>query len=150
MPPSSVREGRAQTEPLAALAAVAVVAVALALYAGAFEAALPESADRSLASDAADRVERALTAGGVVRPVRFPGPRDPLSQGPVRTTSPRLNTTSVGPDGYHVNATLAAGGRSWSAGPAAPDAADVARRRVSVRLGPGRVRPGSLEVRVWE
>lgn len=121
----------AQTEPLAAVVAVVVVALALALYAGAFEANLPSPVDRGHAGTAADRVERALTVGGVARPERLGEALD------------------RGPDGYRINATLVVGDRTIRAGPTAPATADTARRRVSVRTEPGRVRPGRLEVRVW-
>lgn len=125
----SAREG--QVEPLAALAAVAVVALALAAYAGAFEASVPGTADRNVAEDAADRVERAVTVGGVVRRSRL--------------TPERI--APVGPEGYHVNVTL--DGPLWTshAGPTAPATADVASRRVSVRADG--VVPAQLEVRVW-
>ncbi|QLH77533.1 hypothetical protein HZS55_09590 [Halosimplex rubrum] len=126
---SSGRE--AQTEPLAAVVAVVVVALALALYAGAFETNLPGPVERNHAEAAADRVERALTVGGVARPDRLAAALD------------------RGPDGYRVNATLAVGNRTERAGPTAPGTADTARRRVSVDTGPGRVEPGRLEVRVW-
>ncbi|WP_436930539.1 DUF7285 family protein [Halosimplex halobium] len=121
----------AQTEPLAAVVAVVVVALALALYAGAFEANVPGPVDRNHAEAAADRVERALTAGGVTRPGRLAAALD------------------RGPDGYRINATLDFGGRTERAGPAAPEVADTASRRVSVRTGPGEVAPARLEVRVW-
>ncbi|ELZ20634.1 hypothetical protein C475_20263 [Halosimplex carlsbadense 2-9-1] len=126
---SSGRE--AQTEPLAAVVAVVVVALALALYVGAFEANLPGPLDRDHAETAADRIERALTAGGVARPGRLSAALD------------------RGPDGYRVNVTLTVGNRIERAGPAPPETADTARRRVSVRTDPGRVEPGRLEVRVW-
>jgi hypothetical protein len=126
---SSGRE--AQTEPLAAVVAVVVVALALALYVGAFEANLPGPVDRNHAEAAADRIERALTVGGVARPSRLTAALD------------------RGPDGYRVNATLTVGDPAERAGPTAPETADTARRRVSVRTGPGRVEPGQLEVRVW-
>lgn len=121
----------AQTEPLAAVVAVVVVALALALYAGAFEANLPGPVDSDQAETAADRVERALTVGGVARPERLGEALD------------------RGPDGYRINATLAVGDRTIRAGPTVPTSADTARRRVSVRERPGRVVPGRLEVRVW-
>ncbi|MFB6140293.1 MAG: hypothetical protein ABEJ26_07640 [Halosimplex sp.] len=123
--------GEGQTEPLAALVAVLVVALALALYAGAFEANLPGPLDRDRAEAAADRIERAVTAGGVARPGRLTAALD------------------RGPSGYRVNATLTVGDRTERAGPAAPATADAASRRVGVRLEPGRIRPGRLEVRVW-
>lgn len=122
---------RAQTEPFAALVAVAVVALALATFAGVFEASVPAPVDRNLAEPAADSVERNLTAGGVVRP-------DYVE-----------NRTGRGPDGYDVNVTLEWGDGRETNGPTAPDTADVASRRVSVFLGDADVVPGRLEVRVW-
>lgn len=141
---SSARE--AQTEPLAALAAVAVVGIALALYAGAFEDAVPDAADRNVAQDAADRVERAVSDGGVVRPVRMLRGRN--AAGPW-TGRNGPNTSALAPDGYRLNVTLVVDGETTAVGPAAPAVADAASRRVSVRVGPGKVRPGRLEVRVW-
>jgi hypothetical protein len=121
---------RAQTEPFAALAAVAVVALALSVFAGAFEGAIPAPADRNLAEPAADRVERHLTVGGVVR-------RDRLD-----------DATAVGPEGYRTNVTLVVGDDRHHAGPVAPNETDTATRWVSVG-GDGDVDPGRLEVRVW-
>ncbi|QPV63923.1 hypothetical protein I7X12_04635 [Halosimplex litoreum] len=126
---SSGRE--AQTEPLAAVVAVVVVALALSVYVGALEASLPGPVDRNHAETAADRIERALTVGGVARPDRL------------------ATALDRGPDGYRVNATLTVGDRTERVGPTSPEAVDTARRRVSVRIGPGRVEPGRLEVRVW-
>lgn len=122
---------RAQTEPFAALVAVAVVALALATFAGAFEASVPTPVDRNHAEPVADRVERNLTAGGVVHP-------DDVD-----------NVSRRGPDGYDVNVTLQWGDGRKTDGPVAPDTADAATRRVSVFLGDADVTPGRLEVRVW-
>lgn len=122
---------RAQIEPFAALAAVVVIALALGLYAATFEESLPEPLDRNVAEPTADRVERALTAGGVVRPGRL------------------ANVSAVGPDGYQVNVTLGPGPDRASVGPTPPDAADDASRRVSVLRAPGTVDPARLEVAVW-
>ncbi|MFC7139414.1 hypothetical protein ACFQMA_06125 [Halosimplex aquaticum] len=129
MRPSSASRG--QTEPVAALVAVVVVALALAVYAGAFEGSLPGSVDRDHAEAAADRVERAITAGGVARPGRLGDALDRV------------------PTGFEANATLTVGDRTEHAGSAAPTTADSASRRVSVRVGAGRVASGRLEVHVW-
>lgn len=59
--PRAATGRRGQLEPFAALAAVAVVALALAVFAGAFEASVPGPADRDVTEPTADRVERALT-----------------------------------------------------------------------------------------
>lgn len=122
---------RGQTEPVAALVAVVAVAMALAVYAGAFEANLPGPVDRNHAEAAADRVERAVTVGGVARPGRLADALDRV------------------PAGYRANATLTVGDRTEHAGPEFPVTADDASRRVSVRIDAGRVAPGRLEVRVW-
>lgn len=122
---------RGQTEPVAALVAVVVVALALALYAGAFESSLPGLVDRNHAEPAADRVERAVTDGGVARPEQLEDALDRV------------------PAGYRANATLIVGDRTERAGPESPATANEASRRISVRIGDGRVAPGRLEVRVW-
>ena len=121
---------RAQVEPLAALAAVFAVGVALAAYAGVLDDALPVP-DRDLAGPTVERAERAVADAGVVAP-------DGLAAG-----------LRVGPDGYRVNLSLDAAGRTWHAGPTPPPRADAAAVGVSVRLGPGRVRPGTLRAEVW-
>lgn len=131
---SPVPHAGGQAEPLAALAAVAVVGVTLALYAGAFEGAVPGETDRSVAEPTADRVERAVTNGGVIDPGR---------------SRPLSGALDVGPEGREVNVTLSTGSRRYAIGPARPTTADVATRRVSVRTAPGRVGPGRLEVAVW-
>ncbi|MFB6151219.1 MAG: hypothetical protein ABEJ40_05380 [Haloarculaceae archaeon] len=125
----SARE--AQTEPLAALAAVAVVGLALATYAGAFEASVPDPVDRNRAQPAADRVERALTVGGIVRVDRLP------------------DAAAAGPEGYRTNVALVVGDRRHAAGPVPPATADEAARRVSVRTAPDVVAPARLVVHVW-
>lgn len=119
---------RGQTEPLAALAAVAAACLALSLYAGVVTDAIgepPEGTDGT----ALDRAYRLLASGGVVAP-----PLDVLD-------------TATGFS--RANVTLAAGPGRWSHGPVPPDGATPDSRRVSVRLGPGRVRPGLLRVVVW-
>jgi hypothetical protein len=130
-PDGSTQPRRAQTEPFAALVAVVVVALALALYAGVLETSLPGPVDRDAAEPAADRVERALTVGGVARPARLG------------------DATAAGPDGYRMNLTLVTGVERRSVGPEPPVNSDNATRRVSVARGSGTVGPGRLEVRVW-
>lgn len=122
----------AQVEPLAALAAVLAVGVALSLYAGALETAmLSLGSDREMASTAADRLLDETSGVAVVRP-----PIDDAA-------------TTARPAGHDLNATLRADERAWRVGPSLAGAADCERRRVSVRTAPGAVDPGLLEVCVW-
>jgi hypothetical protein len=123
---------RGQTEPLAALAAVFAVAVGLSLYVGALDATLPvPGAERDVAPTAADRVTAEATTFGAVRP--------PISDA----------AAAARPTGYELNATLVVDESIRTAGPSTPSTAACTDRRVSVRVAPGRVRPGRLEVCVW-
>ncbi len=124
------RRRRGQTEPLAALVALFAVCAGVSLYATVLGGSIPV-ADRDASEPTLERVRDAAATNGAVRP-------DALSA-----------AVDAGPDGRRVNATLAARGRRWSVGPSTPAATDRASRAVSVRLGPGRVAPGRLTVRVW-
>ncbi|WP_135851650.1 DUF7285 family protein [Halorussus salinus] len=121
---------RAQVEPLAALAAVFAVGVALSAYAGLLGDVIP-TPDRNLADPAVERAARAISETGVADP-------QSLAAG-----------LRAGPAGYRVNLTLRTADESWQAGPTPPPSADAARRAVSVRVAPGSVRPGRLRAEVW-
>lgn len=123
---------RGQVEPLAALAAVFAVGVGLSLYVGVLDATLPElTPSRRMAVVAADRLLAESSAFGSVRP--------PLAD----------PAAAAAPAGHELNATLRSGGASWTAGSPRQSSADCVVRRVSVRVAPGRVRPGRLEVCTW-
>ncbi|WP_225333603.1 DUF7285 family protein [Halomicrobium urmianum] len=123
--------GRGQTEPLAAIVAVATVGVGLSLYAGVLDATLPGERDRSTAPAALERVDHEIAPAGVARPERVPGSHE------------------AGPAGYRTNVTLAVGGRRWSSGPTVPPDADETEERLGVRVSPATVEPGRLRVAVW-
>ncbi|WP_440008819.1 DUF7285 family protein [Halomicrococcus sp. SG-WS-1] len=121
---------RGQTEPLVALVAVFAVAVGLATYAGTLSSALPE-AERNHARDVLPEVEAAATTNGVVDPATL------------------RSALAAGPDGPSLAVTLSTAGERWHAGPEAPPDAETASTTVSVRVAPGAVRPGRLQVAVW-
>lgn len=127
---SSVRKG--QVEPTAALVALLAVCAGVTTYATALGAAVPP-VDRDVARPTLDRVVDSLSTGGVVHPTRAG------------------RAKRVGPSGYRLNVSVAAAGRRWTAGPTPPEAGrtDAAARPTSVRLGPGRIRPGRVRVEVW-
>jgi len=120
---------RGQAEPLAALAAVFAVGLAVSLYAG----ALPTREERpdDVAESTLSSVYADLSQGGVVDPAR-------AETGPLR-----------GPPGYAVNLSLSAGPVRLARGPPRSAAATNASRPVAVRTSPGRVRAGRLSVGVW-
>jgi hypothetical protein len=128
----SSSSGRAQTEPIAALAAVFALGVGLSLYAGVLDATLPAfSTDRDLAPTAADRLQANASSFGAVTP--------PLAQ----------DVAAARPTGHRLNATVRTDEGRWAGGPPRPSDPDCVERRVPVRVATGRVRPGVMEVCVW-
>lgn len=137
----SLREGRCESraavEPLAALVAVLAVGAALGLYVVALGDTAPER-ERPTAEATLDRVEPAVTTGGIVEPERLGGV-----------------------DGVKFAATVVieADGETWTArfGDEAPtarsgrrtDAVAVAERPVTVGVGPGRNVRGTLRALVY-
>lgn len=122
---------RGQTEPYAALVAVVAVGLGLSLYVGVLDAELPGPSESHRAEAAIERVESAIAPSGVARPARID------------------DGQQAGPVGHRTNVTLAAAGRRWQTGPAAPANADSATARIGVGVAPARVRTGTLRVRVW-
>lgn len=128
----SSSSGRGQTEPLAALAAVFAVAIGLTLYAGVLDDALEATPDREVAEPTLDRVERTVAPDGVVRPGRLE------------------DAAEHAPDGYRLNVSVHADDRTWSVGPAPPNATvDRSGTRIAVEVTPTAVEPGELRVVTW-
>lgn len=122
---------RAQTEPIAALVAVVAVGVGLSLYVGVLDDERSAAPDGELADVTVERVERTLAPDGVAVPSRI------------------RRAAGSGPDGFRTNVTLTTADGDWRTGPRAPDGADSTTRRIGVRVGPAKVKPGTLGVRVW-
>jgi hypothetical protein len=117
-------------EPLAALAALFAVCVGLSVYALVLaDAGRPT--DRDLAEPTLATAGDAVSVRGVAHPARLDRALD------------------ARPSGTRLNVTLTTDSRAWSVGPTPAVHGDRATRRVSVRLGPGRVRVGRLRVVVW-
>lgn len=121
---------RAAVEPLVALSALLVLGIALSAYVGGLDRALPEERGRTLAEPTLEAAVDGATRNGLVRPTE-------------------VDASAVAPAGYEVRIEVRAGDRTWTDGPRAPRSAATATRQVSVRLGPGRVRPGRVRVEVW-
>lgn len=120
---------RAQVDPIPALVAVAVLAVAVGSAGLVFRSAAVDGGDRNLAPPALDRALETVRSGGVARPRRL-----------ARVDAPA---------GYRLNVTLRAGPREWSTGPTPPETADAAAAPLAVRVDPTTVRAGRLRVVVW-
>jgi hypothetical protein len=124
-----------QTEPLAALVALAAVCLGVTLYAGVLGGAVEESPEtRDVAGTILDRVHRSVATAGVI------------DAGGI------ADATAVGvgsPSRWQVNATLRSSSFEWQYGSTPPPEADRASRRVAVDHGNGRIRSGVLRVAVW-
>lgn len=121
---------RAQVEPLAALAALFAVCVGLSLYTVVL-VDVDRPVDRDLAGPTLTAVEDAVSHRGVVLPTRLD------------------RAVDHAPSGRALNVTLATADRRWTVGPSPGPDGDHASRVVSVRVGPGRIRAGTLRVVVW-
>ena len=119
---------RGYVEPFAAIAAVLAVAAGLTIYVGALGDTL-DGDDRPVAETVLEDVQAAGATLGVVEPADLRAVRPPA--------------------GWHANVTLATRDGRWTSGPTPPVHADAASARLSVRLGPGTVRPGRLTVEAW-
>lgn len=124
---------RGQTEPLAALVAVFALGAGLSLYVGMLDSTLPLLATESeITPTAADRFLSEVSSSGAVRP--------PITGA----------TEAARPNGYIMNATVRTEAGSWHGGAPIPESANCVRRGAAVRVAPGTVRPGSLEVCTWQ
>jgi len=118
---------KGQTEPLAALVAVAAVCLALSLYAGLVAERFSQPSGPN-AQPVLERVVDDIAPDGVAAPERL----DAIEE----TTTRR-------------NVSLAVANSSWTVGPTPPPDANTARRPVPVDRAPGRVTAGRLRVSVW-
>lgn len=125
----SARKG--QTEPLAALAAVLVLGIALGVYADALAAVEPPQSSSPTAGATLQEVHETVTDDGVAEPGRL------------------ATATGVAPPGHDLNATLSAAGHRWTAGPVPPSNAASASRRTPVRVDRWSAAAGRLRVVVW-
>lgn len=132
LPPAASTPGeRAQTDPIAALAAVFAVCVGVTAFLGVHTAAAPDRTDRDVAGPAAERAVEVASEDGVVVPERIDGNLD------------------VAPAGFGRNVSVVVGPDRWSTGSVPPATADRASRTVTVEIAPGRIEAGRLVVRVW-
>lgn len=126
---------RAAVEPIAALVAVLAVGAALGLYTVALDDAAPDR-DRPTAEATIDRLEPAITVGGVVEPERL----DDIDA----ARSPTV--VEIEADGEVWRVTANGGSRQDLHG--GSETIAVAERTVTVRVEPGRNVRGILRVGV--
>lgn len=149
---------RGQTEPLAALVAVAILAIAIGIYASYVGVAMPGESDRNVAEPTVDSVWREIQSNGIYDDDdALSGSIDPAALPEGRYVY--LNVTVVGEDGRVRTLDRAVFGPSGTPrsdvldeveSNGYPDAANHTSRPIPVRIDPGVVRAGKLHVVVWE
>ncbi|MCU4717771.1 hypothetical protein OB916_06795 [Halobacteria archaeon HArc-curdl5-1] len=152
--PSSSRCDRGQTEPIAALFAVVVIAIAITTYGGVLMDLLPGQSDRAPADVTAERVWGQLERDGVYDTGTLSNPSNAVD----RSALPRgfnvyVDVTYLTDDGWDADgeAMYAPDGSVYDAGSVdPPERADVFVRPIPVRTSPGVVETGRLSVAVWE
>jgi len=141
---------RAQSEPLAALIAAAVVCVAISVYAGYVTEILPEiGGERDVSEPAADSIWQDVSEQNVYTGAPVEQAVDPTSLPEGYHTA--VEITVVAEDGSIStvgNATFDTTGSVSTVAP--PEEAETVERPVSVQVQSGDVRPGRLRVEVWE
>lgn len=149
---SSPREGvRGQTEPLAALLAVAILAVGLSIYGGTVVDVVSSSSDREVGDQTVELVWEDMETNGAYdvssRPLKGTIEQESIPAG--FNVVVAVETTAA--DGEKVvikEARYAADGSSAVDDP--PDGATTTERPISIRYAPGNVTTGRLRVSAWE
>ncbi len=141
-----------QTEPLAALVAVIVVCLAFSAYTGVLASVFSTlGTDRDVTDGTTERIWEQLSEDGI-----FDTQGADIEESVDSATLPRgryvhISVTSVGDDG-HLMVDDAAGfnpqGEPATVDP--PESADEFDRSIPIRHRRGDIRPGTLEVVVWE
>lgn len=149
---SSPREGaRGQTEPLAALFAVSLVAVALSLYGGAVTDVVASSSDREVGGQTLELVWEDMETNGAYdtssQPLNGTIENESIPEG-FNVVIQVATVSSNGPDTVIREARYASDRSSTVETP--PESASTTERPISIRNSPGNVTTGRLRVIVWE
>lgn len=144
-------EYRGQTEPLAALAAVAMIAIGVGIYGMYITDTLTQTSDQSVVEPTMQRVWSDIQTNGVYKEIH-----DPLDSLP-EAALPRgemvyIKITYVDSDGQEILVSEVCYDKSASqiSPPGEiPDTGNSITRPVAVALEPGNVTAGTLEVVVW-
>jgi len=149
IPANENRNGRGQTEPLAALVAVTAVCVVVSLYVGTLADVVGESeSERAVAESSMESLWRDISENGVFE--AGTAIENAVAPGSIpEGYTVAVEVTVVGPSGVERTVGSARLGDETSNATVPADARRV-RRPVSVELRPGDIRPGWLVVEVWE
>lgn len=143
--------GRAQTEPLAALLAITVLAGALALYGAYVTDVLPTTDDRDVSDRALEQAYHHVTEDGIYdssTPIDAAIPTAAVPEGRYLYVEVSRIDVERGARRVVASATYAPDG-STPGGDPHPDAS-VAERPIPIREDPGNVTGGTLRVEVWQ
>jgi len=156
-------EWRAQTEPLAALFAVSIMALAIGVYAGYVTDTLPGTSDRDVTTGALDRIWDEIDEAGIY----VSGSGELSSLDPEALPEGYwlyLNVTTANDDGSppdQLFETVSEAGYDPTGSTTSdvpdrienygrPDESQYGSRPIPVKYGPGDVRGGRLHVVAWK
>lgn len=151
LPSSPREETRGQTEPLAALLAVAILAVALSMYGGTVVDVVSSSSDREVGDQTLERVWEDMETDGAYNVSSKPLNKTIENESIPAGFNMVVQVKTVASDGRKVvikEARYAADRDSAVEGP--PDGATTTERPISIRYAPGNVTTGRLRVSAWE
>lgn len=148
---------RAQTEPIAALVAVIVMAIALGIYSGFLTDVLTDRTDGTDVDVAIDRIWEDISHNGVFSPHRSTGLDDIEPESLPEGQNVYVEVTIINEDGDETvvdSVHLDTDGTRATPQEGPPEEGSgidtrVADRPVSVEVDPGDVRGGTLHVEGW-
>jgi len=156
----SIPFGRGQTEPLAALVAVSMLAIGISLFAGYYTQTLPGTTDRTVEEPTTDQIWTELQNGGVYEPgslsdlVEDDDDKAILPQGwvvYVNVTWRQDDATQTRDEiAYDKQGEADSDIVDYLNDNPRPEEAGYESRPVPVKTGPGEVRGGRLHVVVWQ
>lgn len=144
---------RGQVEPIAALLAVVVIAIALTMYGTALLEILPGQEERSVTDPTLRNVWEQIRDSGVYESGALSGPSAVDRRVLPERYNVYINVTRLRTDGSLIEVDELVFDADPSEGTIVmdpPEAASVVSRPIPVRVSPGRVVGGTLHVAVWK
>ena len=145
---------RSQTEPIAALFAVVLVAIAITMYSGVLMELLPGQSERAPTAVTSERIWGEIESDGVYDLGTLSNPSAAVKSSVLpRGFNVYVNVTYLADSGWKADdgAIYTPDGSAYDTDPGEPpERADVFVRPIPVRTSPGVVESGRLYVAVWE
>lgn len=148
----SSNSDRGQTEPIAALFAVTIIAMALSIYGAAMMDLLPGQSERGGEHVAMEKLWQDIKDDGVYEPGTLGNPDEIERSSLGKGQNVYVNVTYLDGGGWTEDGPYVYDhqGNQYSDVDRIPDRATVASRPISVRTDHGVIQTGQLYVAVWQ